>query len=291
MDRKSERGADADLLVSLVNGRPSATLGLFDRAASYGDGLYETVALIDGQPQHWRRHHRRLIAGCARLFIDCPAEDIWLADLEQARQRYVLPPRAVLKLILSRGESRRGYAPDQDLVATRILVLSEWPGIEADDADFVAVDCATRLGLNPALAGIKHLNRLEQVLGAREVALAGANEGLMLDQNDRVIAGTRSNVFIVLDDHRILTPTIHASGVAGIMREIVLEEASTCGLSIEEGAIKYTQLANAAEFFFTNSLRGIQPATLYSTEGRTKPLATQVGRDLRLHFQQRGLMP
>jgi len=292
MDIQRERDhPGTNVLVSLVNGLPQTTISLNDRAVTYGDGLFETIALIDGVPHHWTRHLRRLATGCARLYIDYPPSEIWTHDLANAISFSSLPSRAVLKLLLSRGEGRRGYAPDSDHVPQRIVQLSRWPiAVTGNLASFVAGECSMRVGSNPTLAGIKHLNRLEQVLGAREIAIANVNEGVMFDLAERAIAGVRSNLFIVRDG-RIRTPALAGAGVAGIMREVVLEEALHCGLNIEEGAIERAELAAADELFFTNSLWGIQPATAYVACGRVRTLITTIGVRLRDHFQQRGLMP
>lgn len=288
----SPHESNSNQLVALVNGRPSTTLSILDRAAAYGDGLFETVALVDGQPQNWVRHYRRLARGCAQLFIDCPREELWQNDLDRAIALRTLPKLAILKLTLSRGESQRGYAPDPAASPTRVLQLSRWPISIANDLPLTVTECSTRLGLNRALVGIKHLNRLEQVLGAREVLHAKADEGIMFDVKDRVISGTRSNIFIVLADHRVCTPLLEESGVAGIMREIVLEQSAVCGITIQETAISRTDLRLAEEIFFTNSLWGIRPAGTYlQARQGTRTLSSRLGTSLRAHLQQRQLLP
>ncbi len=290
--QSAPRDAQSLQSISLVNGAFKSTISITDRAISYGDGLFETIALTDGAPHQWGRHYRRLQRGAERLWIDCPAETIWHRDLARIRERSPIPRRAILKLILSRGEGKRGYAPPSNHQPTRIVQITEWPEASARNnaGEFTIIECTMRVGLNVALAGIKHLNRLEQVLGAREVAIAGANEGIMFDLTDRAIAGTRSNLFVVHGD-QIRTPLVSAAGVAGIMREIVLEEASIAGLNLKEVALGRAELTAAQEIFFTNSLWGVQSANKYFVNGAAKTLAVGIGAQLRDHLQQRNLIP
>lgn len=244
--------------MSLVDGVPCAFLPVSDRGLAYGDGLFETLGVSDGIVHHGVRHLARLRAGAERLGIAAPCDAAWQADLAK-----IIPPgggRWVIKLILCRGEGGRGYAPAPNAISRRIVQIFDWPegpttyavqGIET------AV-CATRLGTNPLLAGLKHLNRLEQVLASAELATAGLLEGLMLDQDDHLIEGTRSNVFVGLGDS-LLTPQLDRCGVAGVMREIILEQAARAGMPVFERRIPLTQLRQATEMFFCNSLLGIWP--------------------------------
>ena len=116
----------------------------------------------------------------------------------------------------------------------------------------------TRLGINPALGGLKHLNRLEQVLGARERTFAGWDEGLMLDAAGRVIGGTMSNLFLVRSD-RLTTPDVATCGVAGVMRGRVKAAAADLGLQVTEEALTPDLLGTADELFLTNALLGVWP--------------------------------
>jgi 4-amino-4-deoxychorismate lyase len=294
VQRKSEAGdINSRDVVSLVNGAISAKLAIANRAIAYGDGLFETIALIDGSPQHWTRHYRRLNAGCERLGIECPPDSILQRDLAKAQKYSPVTTRAVLKIIVTRGEGDRGYAPDPSGKPTRIVQISPWriPIVAPTIPPLTLTTCLTRLGLNPSLAGIKHLNRLEQVLAAREVLGARADEGVMFDLADHAIAGTRSNLFVV-SDGVIRTPNLEAAGVAGIMREIVFEEASSVGAGVLEGSIARGDLDLAEEIILTNSLRGVQPVTRFVTqEGRSRALSTTLGELLRRLFSTRGLQP
>jgi len=226
----------------LINGVPYACLSLTDRAIHYGDGLFETVAVRDGRPEFWERHMRRLQQGCARLGIPAPDFGCLVGEMRRLvrHQR-----RAVLKIIVSRGGGGRGYRPPEEPAPTRILVLypwPEWPDTHTRDGVTVRI-CTTRLGRNPRLAGIKHLNRLEQILARREWHDRSIAEGLMLDTAGELVEGTTTNLFLVRKG-RVQTPDLSQCGVAGIMREVVMEMAGEQDLPCETG--HFTHLAGAS---------------------------------------------
>lgn len=243
----------------LVNGEAHVGVAADDRGLCYGDGLFETVALRRGNPLLWGAHLERLSAGAALLGLPSPDAAVWSADLSR-----LLPPepaeRLVLKLMLTRGSGGRGYAPPPNPAPTRILQLFEWPDWPDSNArtGIAAHVCATRLGCNPTLAGLKHLNRLEQVLAAREVGEAGVDEGLMLDGEGRLVEGVRTNLFMVVDGE-LLTPTLRRCGVRGVMRDCVLEGARELRVPFRETDCDPAWLARATEIFVCNSLIGLWP--------------------------------
>jgi len=246
--------------VFIVDGIATPGIPADDRGLHYGDGLFETLAVIDGRALHWDRHLARLARGAVRLGLSCPEAASWQADVALALAATPPQPRQVLKLVLTRGSGGRGYAPPPAAHPRRIVQLSPWPQWPGDPALAGArlVLCATPLGRNPRLAGLKHLNRLEQVLGAAEVAAAGADEGLMFDGRDDLVEGTRSNVFV---HHRgaWLTPALDQAGIAGILRELVLELAPAAGIAVRETRIPRALLAAAEEIVVCNSLAGLWP--------------------------------
>jgi 4-amino-4-deoxychorismate lyase len=115
-----------------------------------------------------------------------------------------------------------------------------------------------RLGENAALAGMKHLNRLEQVLARSEVPADDATELLLFSSSGQLVSGTMSNVFIV-QDGRLRTPRIDLCGVAGVMRRVVLHEAAKAGIVTEECTLSATDLGATTEMFLTNARIGIWP--------------------------------
>jgi 4-amino-4-deoxychorismate lyase len=242
---------------ALVNGTVADTVAVTDRGLLYGDGVFETLAVIDGVPQLWARHIARLQEGCARLGI-APIDAALLAD--EAQQLCSSAERAVLKIIITRGSGGRGYRPDVSCVPTRVLQRHPWPDYpQSCAADGVAVRlCRLRMGHNPVLAGIKHLNRLEQVLARGEWEDPDIREGLLLDQQDNLIEGTMSNVCLV-QDNQLLMPDLARCGVAGVIRALLLELAELHGIATAVRDVTVSELAVADEVFLCNSLIGIWP--------------------------------
>ena len=246
-----------DAMTTLVNGKPGNVVQTSDRGLLYGDGVFETIAIRAGRPSHWPRHMSRLQAGCARLGLAMPDS----AQLKtEAAQITSGIDQGVLKLIVTRGSGGRGYAVPETATCTRIMQLHPWPEYpDACSAEGVRIRlCTTRLGRNPALAGIKHLNRLEQVLARQEWTDTSIREGLLMDTDANLIEGTMSNLFIVKDGV-LMTPDLSYSGVAGIMRSIILELAKQLGLNTGIAPVSQAMLLQADEVFLCNSLIGIWP--------------------------------
>lgn len=243
-------------LACLVNGTDTDVVSSRDRGLHYGDGLFETVAVANGVPLQWGRHLRRLSDGAARLAISLPGADTLNAEAQRLCAGH---RRAVLKVIITRGIGGRGYAPVPQAEPTRVLSLFPWPDYPREYGEHgVPVRiCRTRLGRNPALAGIKHLNRLEQVLARAELSETHV-EGLMLDGDDRVIEGTMSNLFAVIDGV-LTTPELSGCGIAGVMRELIIEHARDIlgGCRIQH--LTLNEIFQASEVFLSNSLIGIWP--------------------------------
>lgn len=241
----------------LVDGLPGGVVSASDRGLHYGDGLFETLPVIAGEARHWDRHLQRLRLGCVRLGIPCPQETLLRADLEALCTGV---ERAVLKLIVTRGSGGRGYRPPAQAAATRVFARYPWPSHAPDlcRSGIVVRVCATRLAHNPALAGLKHLNRLEQVLARREWDDPGIHESLMLDGDGRVIEGTMSNLFIVREG-RLTTPDLSRCGVLGIMRQLVIDRAARAGMATEIRAMDLAEVMSAEGAFLCNSVVGLWP--------------------------------
>jgi 4-amino-4-deoxychorismate lyase len=175
------------------------------------------------------------------------------ADLAQAS---TLAHDGVLKLIVTRGAGGRGYRASSALQPTRILSLHDLPKSEASQG--IAVRwCETRLARNAQLAGIKHLNRLEQVLAQNEWRDEQIAEGLMLDTEGELICATAANVFIV-SERTLVTPDLRFSGIRGVMRQHVILTAHRLGIEVEERAVWPQELMSAGEVFVTNAVRGLR---------------------------------
>jgi len=241
----------------LVDGKPANSIPLDDRALQYGDGLFETFRVEAGVAQFLQRHLARLVAGCERLGF--PRVD-WQATRDEVEAFVADRSHGVLKLLLTRGSGRRGYASADATAVRRILCLSaapHWPDEPARTGIRMRI-CDTRLGVQPRLAGIKHLNRLEQVLARREWQDEAVREGLMCDTQGRVIEGTMSNIFLV-SDGVLYTPRLGDCGVAGVMRSVIIDVAVQAAVPLEIRDLSRQDVQQADELFVCNSLIGIWP--------------------------------
>jgi len=242
----------------LVNGQ-STGIDPADRGLAYGDGLFETMAANEGRIRWLDLHLDRLEEGCRRLEIPAPSRNLLSREIET-----VCPNkgRVVVKLIVTRGPGARGYPPPESPAPTRVLAISQWPDYpDSRYRDGISVrTCRMRLGENPALAGIKHLCRLEQVLAQLELRGQPVQQGLMLDASGGVAQGTSSNVFIVAGGE-LATPSLARCGIKGVMRRVVLEASRALDIRAEERVIGPAELLGANEVFMTNALFGIWPVT------------------------------
>ncbi len=240
----------------LVNGKASESISAFDRGLQYGDGLFETIAVVEGHPCLWQRHVQRLKTGCERLGMQLPDEEVLR---HEAQSLIGSQEKGVLKLILTRGESQRGYVVPSGIQSNRILYLSDWPQalLARADAGLRLRFCTTRLGMNPATAGMKHLNRLEQVLARNEWQDDSIFEGLMQDTQNSVVEGTMSNLFMERNG-KLLTPDLSQSGVAGVVRGLVLDLADQMGEPISESRLTRDDLLHADACYITSSLLGVR---------------------------------
>lgn len=241
----------------LINGLPADSIAAADRGLAYGDGIFRTLEVRHGQPLLWVWQWQRLAADCAALRLPCPDEALLLAEIARVAASF---ERAVAKIVLTRGTGQRGYAMPADASVTRIVSAASWAGYPADRATqgIVLRWCETRLAIQPLLAGIKHLNRLENVFARSEWADPVIAEGLMCDMDGTVVEGTMSNLFIV-QAGQLFTPLLDRCGVSGAMRACVLAAARELGLSVQEMRLSVAQVLAADELFVCNSLAGIWP--------------------------------
>jgi len=234
----------------LVDGRARDTIGIGDRGLAFGDGVFRTIAVRAGRPLNLRWHLRRLASDCAALGLPVPGEALLAGEIAQ-----VAPGDGVVKVILTRGDSTRGYAPVPGAAPTRIVAGFPPVRHEASRArDGVAVRrCSLTLSEQPRLAGVKSLNRLENVLARAEWDDVSIAEGLLGDPRGHVVEGVVSNVFVV-KDQRVRTPELTRCGVIGAQRERVRELLGAAGVECSEADIGWDELEAADEVFLTNSL-------------------------------------
>lgn len=258
-----------------VEGSPGSAFDARDRGLLYGDGVFETMAVIDSRIPLWNSHLKRLQAGCRALGFDSPSAariERMLADVCVDRVR------AVARLTVTRGTGGRGYRPPAVATPACFVEARAWPeyppGLWADGIRLRT--CHTRLATGGPLAGVKHLNRLEQVLAQSEWDDADVPEGLMLDSNGYVVEGTMTNIF-VQEGSRLVTPPVDRCGVAGVLRGLVMESAEQAGLVVSEQRLRPPRVFGADAMFVTNAVVGLWPVR--ELDGQPLPMTTAV-RDL-----------
>lgn len=245
----------------LINGHPENRINIADRGLQYGDGLFETIAYRDGQLEFLSDHLSRLIEGCKRLNISFKnaQQQLLIVEIETVAQS--LKADGVIKVMLTRGQGGRGYRYQDDMQSTRIVSSHPLPNYPSENQSGVSVRiCQQCLAVNPSLAGIKHLNRLEQILARNEWQDDTIAEGLMFDYQERLIEGTMSNVFLV-KNNQLFTPEISNSGIAGIMRKQIIKLTNTLDITLHITTLDLDALKSADEIFICNSLMGIWPVT------------------------------
>jgi 4-amino-4-deoxychorismate lyase len=241
-----------------VNGEACSGGWPLDRSLQYGDGLFETMRARGGRIRFEALHRARLAEGCRRLGIAFDAALVWEPVVAAAQSR----GDALLRLQLTRGDAiARGYAPTGREAPRAILSVFEAPRDGEIPAEVRVHALAHTLGENPLLAGLKHCNRLEQVLARQAMRGSGAYEGLMASSSGLLISGTMSNVFIELDGE-LMTPALDRCGVAGVMRGVALREAAATGVEIRIAGLRWDVLARCTSLAISNARLGLLPVHL-----------------------------
>ncbi len=243
----------------LVNGWPAQSVDAGDRGFLYGDGVFRTIVVRAGRILNWAIQFRLLAHDCGRIGLPVPDEGILRGEVAR-----VAPGDAVVKAIVTRGASGRGYAYPTDIAPTRIVAaypLPE-PAPGTPEQGVRVRRCRMALAIQPALAGVKSLNRLESVLARAEWRDPDIREGLLADADGRLVEGTMSNVFIVRGGV-LVTPALSRCGVNGAQRERVLEFARDAGIACEVRDAAFEELDGADEVFLTNSVIGLWPVAAF----------------------------
>lgn len=248
----------------LINGVQAQTIDATDRGLAYGDGLFSTLKVCAGVVQLWDLHLQRLQRGAQALFFPHVDWQQLTAEVQQVANTLHAQPVAVLKIILTRGSGGRGYSTSGCESPQRIISTGAYPEIYQDwqRQGIAIIQCETELASHAQLAGLKTLNRLEQVLIKRELESKGALEGIVCDNQGNVIEACSANVFVLLDDcwH---TPSIENSGVAGVLRRHLLSRAAQAGVKIIETQLHRDRLQQAQAICLSNALMGVVPVSAY----------------------------
>lgn len=245
---------------TFINGKSKDEISFHDRGLQYGDGLFETIAVQNNTLLCWDDHITRLEQGCNRLNIPIPDQEILKNEASLLINSI---EHGVIKVIITRGQGGRGYALPDMPESTRIISLYPWP--EYPNGNTVTGintrACNYRYAHNPTLAGIKHLNRLEQILARSEWTDASIAEGIVMDQENNVIEGTMSNLFYIIND-TLCTPDLSACGVEGIIRKKIIELASDLNSDVCIKKTSFELLNDADEIFICNSIIGVWPVKM-----------------------------
>lgn len=252
-----------------VNGLIGASISAADRGLAFGDGVFETLRVRHHSIPLWQYHRERLMWGCQSLHIplDIQSVEQWSKELLKNHDFGVDPGvHGTLKIIVTRGVGGRGYGIDTALTPT--VICSLHPSAAEPETPVNLHMCRQRLARNPVLAGLKHLNRLENVLLKAECRQAGFDDGLVFD-DEFVIEAVSSNVFFERDGE-LFTPDLNLCGVKGVMRRFILEElAPELGVRVNVQQIPARELDTFSSAFCCNSVRGIVPvSTLVNSEDK-----------------------
>jgi 4-amino-4-deoxychorismate lyase len=243
------------MLAAWIDGIRGESVALGDRALHYGDGAFTTIRVHAQQACWIAEHLQRLHQSCAGLRLP----DLDFAQLRAETEDAARVEHAgIVKVLLSRGDGARGYAP-QGATGRRIVFAYALPaadvsvyaeGVKLRHADLV-------LSQQPALAGYKHANRLEQIMARAEWDDPAIADALLCDAEGRVVSATSANIFARFGTE-LRTPSLVRAGVAGICRQHVLQSPPP-GFSVTVTDMHRDALGTADELFLSNCLRGIVP--------------------------------
>lgn len=238
--------------IAIINGKEQSNISIFNRNFQYGDGLFETCVVKNNQILFWEKHLSRLDTGCRKLKIRNIEEEIWLKDIKKALS-LTSKKNCVLKLILSRGNSQRGYRYPDDILPVRVVIVSEMKNVQAKES-FSLEYASSGYHSNPNLAGIKHCNRIEQILARSSLK---RDEAIMLDENQNIISVTQGNIYFIFGQS-LVTPKLDRCGVIGSRRSLILDLAESIELNVERGNVSKNDAKKADEAFISNSIMGIK---------------------------------
>ena len=258
---------------NLINGKFVDELAAHDRGLHYGDGLFETITVENMQLLCWDEHLKRLERGCIKLNIAVPDKNLLKNEVSALINT---ESQGVIKIIISRGQGGRGYKILENIAPTRIISLYPWPNYYNENLSSGVKTriCKYRYAKNPFLAGIKHLNRLEQILARSEWNDNSIAEGIVMDSENYIIEGTMSNIFCIIGK-TLYTPDLSACGIEGIVRGKIIELASNLKFNVEIKKMSLGFLMNAEEIFMCNSIIGVWPVNIIDETKFSKHKKTQ----------------
>jgi 4-amino-4-deoxychorismate lyase len=246
-----------------INGQQDRHLSVNNRGLAYGDGVFTTAKIVDGKVQFLSAHVDRLINSCNKLNIAFPDMNKIIAELTKTAQRFEL---AVAKVIITAGDGGRGYSRQGCLVGNVIITFHDFPEHYAslEQKGIHLGVSASKIGVSPLIAGIKHLNRLEQVIIRQELDNRSEDDLLVLNCLDNVIEASAANVFW-FKNNIWYTPKLNESGVEGLMRNHILHSCSNhCEIKVVNA--KLLALDSIDAMFICNSVMGVMPVRQFENQ-------------------------
>ncbi|HDN2512143.1 MULTISPECIES: aminodeoxychorismate lyase [Providencia] len=255
-----------------VNGQPCQQISVSDRAVAFGDGCFTTIHGVNQQAQMLKEHIARLTRDCLRLKITAPDWGELEHHLTEICTQQV-DEEFVLKVIISRGVGGRGYSSIGFTQPTIIVSVSPFPShytqLQCQGAKLILSQ--TPVSRNPLLAGMKHLNRLEQVLIRQEIDEAQADEAIVLDTDGIIIECCSANVFWRIGQ-TVYTPVLSHCGVNGLMRQKIIALLVGSQYHLEEVERFASVLAHCDEVIMCNALMPVLPVKSIQIASQENPL-------------------
>lgn len=248
----------------LINGSFEQTISPLDRGFAYGDGVFRTLKIKDGLPEYWPQHYQKLFADCTAIQLVCPSAELLMHDMQQL---FLPDESAVAKIIITRGVGDRGYAPPAVTAPMRVMLKTKLPTYDAryfSEGINLHV-CNTKCTQQALLAGVKHLNRLENVLARMEWNDPDFFDGVMSDHHKNIIACTSANIFARFNN-TLLTPDLTHCGIHGVTRQRILNTAHLLGLKPIVKSFSMAKLLTADDVIICNSLIGAMQVKQLSTQ-------------------------
>ena len=249
----------------LVNGKVTTSIDINNRGLAYGDGVFSTIKVEFGKIQLWQFHLDRLKKSAEKLHLTDIDWTLLSQEIHTFSIQFTQKADVVIKLILTRGSGGRGYSINGCDTVDRIITAHKFPQQykQWQGQGIALIQCEYQLPINKYLAGLKTLNRLDQVLIKQEIEAKKAIDGIVCDQQGNVIETCSANVFLHKNGSWY-TPCLDSSGVAGVKRQEILDQARKQGLNIIETQIKQVDLLAADALCITNALMNIVPITGYN---------------------------
>jgi branched-chain amino acid aminotransferase len=247
-----------------------------DRGFTLGDGLFETIAALDGHPVNLGLHLERLARASTVLDLPLPVEatEVATAIGHVLAANKLTNGRAALRLTLSRGVGSRGLLLPLDPKPVLVLTASAHPPVpQSLDAAFVAI----RRNEGSPLSRIKSLNYLDNVLAQQQAQAQGAQEGLMLNNQGHVAGFARGNVFALVGG-RLVTPPLSEGVLDGIVRHQLLQNGAKIGRETAEIVLEKGDFGDLDGLFITNSLLGCVP--IRRLDGQEIPVDIEFAAEL-----------